>query len=197
MGRSSLRGATQLERQCLSAFFSVTLKCACSRRRLRGVPSALQCAAFSRGSTLFDRIWPDFFPSLPVFSYYKRKKPRCQQNSEFRMKNSELGFVGDERLYLSYSFPVERGETMEGLCPLHPHKGHRPLTQSRNWQSVSHKQFPGEMEHRAHKFSQMKIVSLRAGCGTAATQKPLCKRTNETLRIGCGTAAHAETPLQR
>ncbi len=31
----------------------------------------------------------------------------------------------------------------------------------------------------------MKIVSLRAGCATGATQKPLCKRTNETLRIGC------------
>ncbi len=166
MGRSSLRGATQLERQCLSAFFSVTLKCACSRRRLRGVPSALQCAAFSRGSTLFDCIWPDFFPSLPVFSYYKRKKPRCQQNSEFRMKNSELGllvmkgcifhtvsrccvgrpweaspsapagparsltlhpFSGSNKLYLSYSFPVKRGEpcgalpyTSAGSLTLHP-----------------------------------------------------------------------------
>ena len=44
------------------------------------------------------------------------------------MKNSELGFVGDERLYLSYSFPVLRGETMEGLCPLHPQQGHCPCT---------------------------------------------------------------------
>ena len=35
------------------------------------------------------------------------------------MKNSELGFVGDERLYLSYSFPVKLGGRC-GVSPLHP-----------------------------------------------------------------------------
>ena len=64
---------------------------------------------------------------------------------------------------------------MEGLCPLHPHKGHRPLTQSQNWQSVSHKQFPGEAEHHTHIFLPRTNVFLRIGCGTAARRNPFAE----------------------
>ncbi len=90
------------------------------------------------------------------------------------MKNSEWGFVGDERLYLSYSFPVLRGETMEGLCPLHPQQGHCPCTQYRILQYVSCKHCSDAAKEHAHTLSQGMIETLRAGCGTAAPRAGRC-----------------------
>ncbi len=64
---------------------------------------------------------------------------------------------------------------MEGLCPLHPHKGHRPLTQNRNWHSVLYKQPSGETEQHAHILLQRTNVFLRIGCATATRRNPFTK----------------------
>ncbi len=102
------------------------------------------------------------------------------------MKNSELGFVGDERLYLSYSFPVKLGGRC-GVSPLHPTRGIAPGPFFRKQQFVSHKQFPGGTEHHADTHSQRKIVFLRIGCGTAA---PRAGRRNAANRMLCIRGKH-------
>ena len=67
------------------------------------------------------------------------------------MKNSEWGFVGDERLYLSYSFPVLVGEpcgasphTPAGTVSLHPFSGNSNSYHTNSFpveQSITHTDF--------------------------------------------------------
>ncbi len=104
-------------------FFSVTLKCACSRRRLRVVPPDLRCAALSQGRTLFDRFCR-FLP-IQAASYYKSKTFICQRKMLWKGLcpfGTPPGSIapwtlpcGRSKRLLLFCVPLER--RTEGLCP--------------------------------------------------------------------------------
>ncbi len=78
---------------------------------------------------------------------------------------------GCNKLYLSYSFPVKQSTTHTYFCR----------------EQMCFCELGAALLH-ADTHSQRKIVFLRIGCTTGATQKPLCKRNIVILRVGCGTA---------
>ncbi len=124
-------------------------------------------------------------------------------------------FSGSNNQYLSYGFPVLRGEPC-GVSPLHPTRGIAPGPNSGTGilyvasnvpvkESNMHTYFCrermcfcelGAPQLHAETPSLIRMVVLRAGCGTAATQNSLCKGRLHFCELGAALL-HAETPMQR